>query len=238
MIRVLKVTAVALLLAILVMTGLVAWKLHPHENPQPLPPPLISLSSTEGAERLERSTNAVDYEPLLDAYQAQVYVSYCGVASGVSVLGALGLKTDQSDFFSDEASRVRSRTSVMFGGMSLAELGGLLASHGLHVSVRHADEFGIDDFRNVVIRNLASPDDYLLVNYQRDALGQGRVGHISPLSAYDSDTDSVLIMDTAAHKYPPTWVPLDLLYAAMNTTDSSSGKMRGYIDVSRKPADR
>lgn len=37
----------------------------------------------------------------------------------------------------------------------------------------------------------------------------------------------------AAHKYPPTWVPLDLLYAGMQTKDSSSGKMRGYLEVSR-----
>ena len=42
----------------------------------------------------------------------------------------------------------------------------------------------------------------------------------------------MLIMDTASYKYPPTWVPLPVLYQAMNTTDSDSGRLRGYVEVS------
>jgi len=38
-------------------------------------------------------------------------------------------------------------------------------------------------------------------------------------------------MDTASHKYPPTWVPLPMLFDAMNTTDSASGMRRGYIEI-------
>jgi len=119
----------------------------------------------------------------------------------------------------------------MFGGMSLTDLSGLLKAHGLKVAHYHADQFDETQFRAAAARNLASDGDYLLVNYQREVLGQGRVGHISPLAAYDQDTDSVLIMDTAAHKYPPTWVPVSLLVAAMKTEDPSSGKMRGYVEI-------
>jgi hypothetical protein len=81
---------------------------------------------------------------------------------------------------------------------------------------------------------LVSLNDYLLVNYQRKVLGQGAVGHISPLAAYDEDSDKVLILDTAGYKYPPTWVPVDGLFDAISTTDSSSGKTRGFVEVRKE----
>jgi hypothetical protein len=91
--------------------------------------------------------------------------------------------------------------------------------------------FGLPAFREVVSSNLSRSGDYLIVNYDRAVLGQDGSGHISPLAAYDSETDMVLVMDTAAYRYPPTWVPLELLYAAMATTDSESDRMRGYVEV-------
>jgi hypothetical protein len=89
----------------------------------------------------------------------------------------------------------------------------------------------------VVERNLSNEDDYLLVNYQREVLGQERVGHISPLAAYDRDSDRVLILDTAGYKYPPTWVPMESLFTAMSTVDSASGKSRGFIEISARNAE-
>jgi hypothetical protein len=51
------------------------------------------------------------------------------------------------------------------------------------------------------------------------------------LAAYDRDSDKVLILDTAGYKYPPTWVPVDLLFSAMSMTDTSSGETRGFLEV-------
>ena len=62
-------------------------------------------------------------------------------------------------------------------------------------------------------------------------LGQGRVGHLSPIAAIEKESDYILILDTAAHKYPPTWVKLSDLYQAMNTQDSSTDKSRGFITI-------
>lgn len=223
-------------LVVVVFIGLslfVGWSLYPHKNLLPLPSLLVSYDSNEGAERIRAATFKADYQPLSDWYQAQRLVSYCGVASSVTVLGALGIETSQGDFFTDKASQVRPRLKVVFGGMSLPDLAGLLRSYGLQVSVHHADAFGVAQFREALEVNLANIDDYLIINYQRDVLGQGTVGHMSPVAAYDRTLDSVLIMDTAAHKYPPTWAPLELVYAAMKTRDTASGMMRGYIEVSR-----
>ena len=213
--------------------GFVVWVLYPHENIQPLPEPLQSVESVEGMKRLARAKQSADWQPLVDSYEPQSLGSYCGVASGVIVLGALGEETDQWDFFTREASEVRSRLSVIFGGMALPELQGLLNAHGVETDANHASDVSIDDFRSVIERNLSKTGDYLLVNYQREVLGQGQVGHISPVGAYDSGSDSVLIMDTAAHKFPHTWVPVELLFAAMNEVDPATGKSRGYLEVSR-----
>jgi hypothetical protein len=229
--RLLAGIAVVAIFAVLGSGGFVWWKLQPRPDPQPLPAPLLALDTEEGRALLAGAEARADYDRLSSTIVTQELVSYCGVASGVSVLNALGQDTDQDDFFTPEASRVRSRRQVMFGGMSLTELGGLLAAHGVSVEIRHAEEGGVDAFRTVVRRNLGDPGDYLLVNYQRELLGQYRVGHISPLAAYDLETDRVLIMDTASYKYPPTWAPLTLLYEAMRTTDSSAGRMRGYVEV-------
>ena len=212
--------------------GSMAWSLYPHTNLQPLPPSLIALNSDEGIQRLHNAEAAADYQRLSNTFQAQKLISYCGVASSVSVLNALGINTSQWWFFNDQTKKIRSQKQVMFGGMSLSELAGLLMAHGAKSSVRHGGDIDIAEFRALVEQNLANDNDYLLINYQRAVLGQPKLGHISPIAAYDRDTDSVLIIDTAAHKYPFTWVPLNTLHSAMNTIDSSSGKARGLVEVS------
>jgi len=230
--KILTVLGVVIVVAVLGMSGFVWWKLQPHPDPQPLPPDLIAATTPEGLALLAQADAAADYELLSSNYVSQRLISYCGVASSVAVLNSLGRETDQSSFFTRATNAVRERRQVMFGGMSLPDLGGLLAAHDLQVDLRHADSLSVDEFRAVVANNLSSPDDYLLVNYQREVLGQSRVGHISPIAAYDADTDRVLIMDTASYKYPPTWVELPKLYEAMNTIDGASGKSRGYVEVS------
>lgn len=218
---------------VFLLMGVLAWLIYPHENPQPLPERLVSANSNEGVSRLKRTQFKTDYAALAESYVAQALTSYCGVATGVAVLGALGMPSDQRAFFTTEASEVRSNIFVVFGGMSLANLAGLLRSHGLEADLQYAKQADPDEFRAVLRRNLANADDYVVVNYQREVLGQGAVGHISPIAAYDALSDSALVLDTAAHKYPPTWVPVDLLFSAMDTIDNASGRTRGYLEVRR-----
>jgi len=231
--RLLAISSVIFLSLVLGLTGFVAWFLYPHYKPQALPEGLFAATSQIGLTRIETAEASTDYDRLSKSFQAQSLVSYCGVASSVSVLNALGESVSQQNFFTSDASLVRSRLEVMFAGMSLPELAGLLKAYGLRVSVKHIDQVSIEKFREILIKNLLNGEDYLIVNYQREVLGQGRVGHISPLAAYHHDTESVLVMDTAAHKYPPTWVPLKVLYAAMQTIDAATGKTRGYVEVSK-----
>jgi hypothetical protein len=64
---------------------------------------------------------------------------------------------------------------------------------------------------------------------------QGRGAHISPLAAYDADTDRFLILDVSRYKYPPVWVVAAELFAAMNTTDTDNqDRTRGFVLLSAK----
>ena len=111
--------------------------------------------------------------------------------------------------------------------MTLAQLGELLRAHGVQVTVYYASDSGLDAFRSVALQNLATAGDFLLVNYQRDALGQGEIGHISPIAAYNVKTDRLLILDVASYRYPPVWVSTEVLWKAMNTVDPASGARAG-----------
>lgn len=231
--KILKYLALTIGVIAIGLAGFAWWSLQPRPEPRVLPDHIVSAAVPEGQALLAAAEFDKDYGPLSEHFVAQSLKSYCGVASAVTVLSAMGEDVSQKDFFTDQASRVRSRMAVTFGGMTLDDLAGLLRAHGADVSIHHADSFSVETFRGAVATNLAREGDYLLVNYQREELGQARVGHISPLAAYDADSDLVLILDTASYYYPHSWVPLEKLYAAMATTDPSSEKMRGYLTVSR-----
>ncbi|TXG63860.1 hypothetical protein EZV62_010854 [Acer yangbiense] len=57
-------------------------------------------------------------------------------------------------------------------------------------------------------------------------------GHFSPIGGYHAGSDMVLILDVARFKYPPHWLPLTLLWKAMDTIDETTGLTRGYMIVS------
>jgi hypothetical protein len=68
----------------------------------------------------------------------------------------------------------------------------------------------------------------------RKSIGQEKGGHISPLAAYDADTDRFLLLDVARYKYPPVWISAVELFNAMNTTDSDNqDRTRGFVLISR-----
>jgi hypothetical protein len=72
----------------------------------------------------------------------------------------------------------------------------------------------------------------MIVSYSRTVLSQTGIGHFSPIGGYHPSSDMVLIMDVARFKYPPHWIPLSLLYDALCTVDSETGKSRGYLLLS------
>ena len=229
--RLFKGTLILLFAAPVLFVALAWITLKPSEQNLKLPPGLVAASSEDGSAFFQTAVYKADYDALNKAYVPQKTLSYCGVASSVIVLKALGRESTQWDFFTDATSDVRSRFQVTFGGMTLGQLDGLLRAHGLVTQSLHGDELTLDEFRTIVMKNLSTPDDYLLVNYQRKTLDQTGSGHISPVAAYHAPADLALVMDTADFKYPYTWVPLERLYDALHDIDSASGRPRGILEV-------
>jgi hypothetical protein len=239
--RILKRVAIGAFVLIAVLVARV-WHqsfLLPSADLLALPDSLIALESIAGQALIAESRYITDYKPLTANFVPQSRPAFCGVAASVVVLNALEVTESQftqATFFTDEAREIRSPLRVTFAGMSLVQLRDLLRAHGLDVRLVHASDSDVDAFRTLAVTNLETAGDFLLANYQRAKLGQERVGHISPIAAYHAASDRFLLLDVAAHKYPPVWVTTAALWSAMNTVDSSENRTRGFIIVSHGKA--
>ena len=210
----------------------------------PLPDNLTGFSTHDGEVYFGESDAREAYFPLADNFVTQKTQSYCGVASMVMVLNALGLPAPsvpeyepyrtftQDNVLSERTDAVLPRETLARQGMTLDQLGGILATQPVHAEVHHASDSSVDEFRRLASAYLREPGHFVIVNYLRKALGEETGGHISPLAAYDRKTDRFLILDVARYKYPPVWVKAADMFAAMNTPDVVNGnKTRGFVLV-------
>jgi len=231
---------------LMVAAALVAGIAGARAETLPMPAGVIAFDSPEGEALLIGAEARNDYFPLSIYFTTQVNPAYCGPATIAMVLNALDVPRppsdmtlglglfDQENIFTPAAEAVKPAAAVMRAGMTLDEFGGLLAAHDLRVDIHHAADSSLDEFRRTAISTLADTDHFILVNYLRKAIGQKEGGHISPLGAYDADTDRFLILDVSRYKYPPAWVTASALYDAMNTPDpDNDDKTRGYVFVSK-----
>ncbi|CAD7940582.1 unnamed protein product [Amoebophrya sp. A25] len=83
----------------------------------------------------------------------------------------------------------------------------------------------------------SSPPSRLVVSFSRERLGQTGDGHYSPVGAYHPSSDMVLVLDVARFKYPPYWVDVQTLWAAMAAPDRSTRQPRGYFLLQEKTSD-
>ncbi len=212
----------------------------------PLPAGLTDFASPDGEKFLLESKAREAYFPLSIHFVTQKTQAYCGVASMVMVLNALNVPAPstpayqpyrtftQDNVLDERTDAVLPRDLLPHRGMTLDQLGAMLAVNPVSVEVHHAADGGLDAFRAAASAALESGDHFVIVNYLRTALGQEKYGHISPLAAYDAKADRFLILDVARYKYPPVWVKSSDLFDAMNTPDpSNGGKTRGFVIVAK-----
>jgi len=212
---------------------------------------LINFDSTEGEQLLLESNARQDYFPLSIHFVTQDNQAYCGVASMVMVLNALSLPAPeaseypgyhlftQKNFFNNpKTEQVIAAETVARQGMTLEELEKLLESYPVKASVYHGSDVTLAEFRRLVKINLQQPNNFVLVNYLRRTIGQERGGHISPIAAYNEQSDRFLILDVSRYKYPPVWVKAEELWQAIATVDSVSGKTRGFVLISPRTSSK
>lgn len=219
----------------------VADGVQPGHYRRPLPDSLIAFSSPAGRTLFREALLAggmEGYFPLAEQFQTQVEPTYCGISSLVMVLNALEIDPKRlwkgvwRWFSEDVADCCNQLSKIQAEGVSMEGLAKLAHCNGVTVAVTHAEQSSLVQFR-ALVQTVCSGGgkQALIVSYSRQSLGQTGGGHFSPIGGYHAEKDLVLLMDVARFKYPPHWAPLQMLWSAMESIDSSSGKTRGYLHL-------
>ncbi len=216
---------------------------------RPLPYRLQALDSGTGrrlfAAALREGTMA-NYFKLAQQFHTQSDPASCGLGSLVCALNALGIDPARPwkgawRWFSEELlDCCKPLEEIRRVGLSLDEVACLARCSGTDVAlVRAGFETGVERFRAQVLESSTREGaPLLIVNYSRRTLGQTGEGHFSPIGGYHADSDCVLVLDTARFKYPPHWVPLELLFRAMQAEDGATGLPRGWLGLQASLRDR
>jgi hypothetical protein len=204
---------------------------------------LLYLTTEAGEDRLIEAELNRDYFSLATYLETEQVLTFCGPATVAAVANSLKIDRPSPDrlypwtlftqdlLFNAENQKLKSYGMVEHEGLTLAELDQFIENIGLTAEHHFADETSVDDLRRAIQTTLSSRDARLIVNYSRKALPQTGDGHISPIGAYDTATDSVLILDVAKYKYPPVWITVQKLHDAMMLEDTGSKRSRGFVEV-------
>jgi hypothetical protein len=141
----------------------------------PLPQNLINLNSNEGSALLHDSEALQSYWPLSIQFVTQKNQAFCGVASIVMVLNALGIPAPttpefdpyktftQDNVFTPATEKVLPQETVHEMGMTLDQIGAFIGTYSVKAEVRHASESSIEEFRKLAQEYLNSPNHHSLL---------------------------------------------------------------------------
>uniref|UniRef100_A0A2P2IV60 glutathione gamma-glutamylcysteinyltransferase n=1 Tax=Rhizophora mucronata TaxID=61149 RepID=A0A2P2IV60_RHIMU len=205
-------------------------------------PPAIEFASPQGrqlfSEALHGGTMGCFFK-LMSYYQTQSDPAYCGLASLSMVLNALAIDPGRTwkgpwRWFDDSMlDCCESLDNIKQKGITFGKVACLAHCNGAKADSFRTSESSVDDFRSYVVSCASSENCHIIVSYSRKAFKQTGSGHFSPIGGYHARNDMVLILDVARFKYPPHWVPLTLLWEAMDTVDEATGQRRGFMIISR-----
>lgn len=208
---------------------------------RPLPSAQHALDSETGRRLFAEALldgGMASYFKLAQQFHTQSDPAYCGLGTLVCALNALGIDPARQwkgpwRWFSEELlDCCKPLEEIRLVGLSLDEVACLARCSGADVALhRPSPERGIERFRADVIEATTREPVVLIVNYSRRTLGQTGDGHFSPIGGYHAGSDSVLVLDTARFKYPPHWVPIERLFAAMQAVDDATGLPRGWTSL-------
>lgn len=202
-------------------------------------PPCVAFSSQEGKKLFADALNSdglACYWKLAEQFHTQEEPAFCGLATLVMVLNALSIDPHRQWrgvwrwFSEDLLDCCVPLDKVKKIGITLPQFVCLARCQGVDVTVTYGDNMTVEQFREMVIQVASGDDDtFMVVSYSRKVVGQTGNGHFSPIGAYHRELDMVLIMDVARFKYPPHWLPLPLLFEAMQPKDADTGRSRGCV---------
>ena len=189
---------------------------------------------------------APDFWAMMPYYVPQQDGSACGIASTTILLNAA--RVSQSLTAADKLitqKAVVEKIKVNYSkGLNLDQLAEAvrkgLAEYQIKANVEaiHADGTPVQSkkIREILVKNEKSDRDFILANFHQSAYtgDPEGVGHISPVGAFDSKGNKVLILDVDREYYEPYWVSFDTFLKGINTADSSNTQKRGIVVVELK----
>ena len=213
---------------------------------RPLPEQQIAFSSDEGRQLFREALSqnqAESFFALSEQFHTQAEPAYCALGTLVMVLNALGVDPGRLwkgpwRWFSEELlDCCYPLEAVKKEGLTIEQFACLARCNGATVEARRAQNSTLEEFRAAILRASASAHaPFLVASYSRKSLGQTGDGHYSPIAAYHQGRDLALILDVARFKYPPHWVSVSALFAAMLPLDPSTQQSRGFFLLERSGA--
>ena len=210
---------------------------------RPLPEALVPFSTPAGRQLFREALDAGTLEaffPLIEQFHTQADPSFCGLASLVMALNALGVDPGRVwrgpwRWFSEELlDCCTPLTEVQRTGVTLEQVMCLARCNGAEGTLARPGTRGIDGFRADVHAATRSSERVLVLGYSRATLGQTGAGHFSPIGGYHAASDRLLVLDVARFKYPPYWAPLPLVFDAMLERDALTARERGWLVLHRR----
>src|SRR6516162_1692798 len=115
-------------------------------------------------------------------------------------------------------------------GYEIRQLDEMLRANGAITKLTIVDDSKVEqDIRAELVENLKRRGGYVIVAFLREAVGERGGPHISPVGAYDAESDSFLVLDVNPAIADWVWMPTRTLVKGMRTFDKVEN--RGYILV-------
>lgn len=209
---------------------------------------VVYLDTDRGAALFDSAATKDHFWTLVRYFISEKFLTYCGIASSVTVLNSLGVEAPedpqiypytmftQENLFTDAVLHHRRPVEVEKHGNTLEQLALVLGSFAVGVETHFAGDMNAKSTRDQLVETLRDRNRRVIIDFNRKTLHQKGSGHFSPLGAYHEGEGRFLIMDVARYKLPPSWVTADVLHEALAGNDPDSGKSRGFLVVSRDAA--
>jgi Phytochelatin synthase len=200
---------------------------------------ITEWNSPAGIARFQRNCNQEHFWKLMQHYESQIRLNYCGVATAVIALNALSIDAPpsaylgkfrlftQEEFFSDQINQVLNQNEVEEKGIDLNDMQKILETLPIEAAKFEAEQLSHLEIRDILLSGLKDPNQCVIGLYHRKKVNQLGEGHWSPIAAYDQESDSFLIMDVSRFKYCPVWINATTFINSMQTSDA--GRSRGFI---------